>query len=292
MKTLLPLMTCIVTAGLFISGCGGTPEINPLLKEAKEYYDEAEKDSLIVVKAPVAFKEAEEELRRSQQLWKDGEDQELVAHHAYLARQKVAIARETAELNAAQDEVERVEAERQRVLIEARRAEAVAAEQRAEKALAQARKEQMEAERARKRVEELARIVDEMEAQQTKRGLVLTLGNVLFDFGEATLKPGGIRAVEKLVDFLRDYPERRVMVEGFTDNIGPSDYNKKLSLQRAEAVKQAMVQEGIAPGRIEVRGYGERFPVAGNNTEAGRQNNRRVEIVISDGEGYIPERGV
>lgn len=53
-----------------------------------------------------------------------------------------------------------------------------------------------------------------------------------------------------------------------------------------------MVQEGIAPGRIEVRGYGERFPVAGNNTEAGRQNNRRVEIVISDGEGYIPERGV
>lgn len=292
MKKLSKFIASAIFAIGFISGCGGTPEVNPLLEEAKEHYSKVENDSLIVVKAPVALKEAEEELKRSLQLWEDGEDRELVTHHAYLAKQRVAIARETAELNAAQDEVERVEAERQRVLIEARRAEALAAEQRAEEALAQVRQERMEAESARKLAEELARRVDELEAQQTKRGLVLTLGNVLFDFDRASLKSGGIRAVEKLVGFLREYPNRSVMIEGFTDNVGSASYNKELSRRRAEAVQQAMIEEGIDPGRIKVRGYGERFPVANNNTEAGRQNNRRVEVVISDKEGYVPERDV
>lgn len=273
-----------------IEGCGGPPEQNPLLQEAKSKYHQAEKDSLIVTKAPVALKEAEELLEKSEQLWQEEADEELVSHYAYISKQKVAIARETAELNAAQDEVERAESQRQKVLIQARRAEALAAEKRAEEALSQAKKERREAEQARKRAEELARRVNELEAQQTERGLVLTLGDVLFDFDKASLKPGGERAATNLAQFLKEYPERNVMIEGFTDTIGPTDYNRQLSRRRANAVKQALLNKGIQPSRIRIRGYGEKYPVASNSTEAGRQQNRRVEVIISDKEGRIDER--
>lgn len=270
--------------------CGGTPDKNPFLVEVETIYRQAEQDSMIVSKAPVALKEAEESLQRSQSLWQDGEDPELVEHYAYMTKQKVAIARETAELNAAQDEVERAETRRQRVLIEARRVEAELAEQRAEEALAQARKEKEEAAEARRRAEELSEKINELEARQTERGIVLTLGDVLFDFDMATLKSGGIRAVEKLSLFLEEYPERNVLIEGYTDTIGSEEYNRQLSQRRANAVRRALTDRGISDSRIEIRGYGEQYPVATNDTEAGRQRNRRVEVVISDSEGDVVER--
>lgn len=271
-------------------GCAGTPDKNPLLEKARTDFQQAENDSMIVTKAPVALKEAEEALEKSEGLWQDKAAMELVTHHAYIAKQKVAIARETAELNAAQDEVERAETERQRVLIEARKAEAEAAEQRADEALSEARKERKEAELARQRAEQLAKRVNELEARQTERGLVLTLGDVLFDFNEATLKPGGERAVSELTKFLKEYPERTVMIEGFTDSIGSESYNKELSRRRADAVRMELNANGISSGRIQIRGYGESFPVASNNNEAGRQRNRRVEVIISDKDGNIDER--
>lgn len=275
---------------MLLMGCGGPPENNPLLEEARQRFQEAENDSLIVTNAPVALKEAEESLQRSEQLKSEGADEALVSHHAYISKQKVAIARETAELNAAQDEVERAESQRQKVLIEARRAEAIAAEKRAEEALSQAKKERREAERARKRANELAERVNELEAQQTERGLVLTLGDVLFDFDEATLKPGGERAAGNLAQFLKEYPERNILIEGFTDTIGPADYNRELSRRRANAVRKELMSLGISSSRIRIRGYGERYPVASNETEAGRQQNRRVEVIISDRSGNIDER--
>ena len=273
-----------------MTGCGGPPEDNPLLKEARSNFQKAEKDSAIVTNAPVALKEAEEALQESERLWEEKADKELVDHHAYIAKQKVEIARETAKLNAAQDEVERAESRRQKVLIEARKAEAIAAERRAEEALSQAEKERREAEKARKRAEELAERVNKLEAERTERGLVLTLGDVLFDFDKASLKSGGERAVEKLAQFMKEYPNRNVMIEGFTDTVGPADYNKQLSRRRANSVRQALQNKGISSSRIQVRGYGERYPVASNNTEAGRQQNRRVEVIISDAEGNIDER--
>lgn len=273
-----------------VIGCGGPPEDNPLLKEAKSNFQEAENDSVIVTNAPVALKEAEEALQESEQLWEEKADKELVDHHAYIAKQKVAIARETAKLNAAQDEVERAESQRQKVLIKARRAEAIAAEKRAEEALSQAEKERREAEQARQRAEELAERVNKLEAERTERGLVLTLGDVLFDFDKATLKPGGERAVDKLAQFMQEYPDRNVMIEGFTDSVGPEDYNEQLSRERANSVRRALLNKGISSSRIQIRGYGERYPVASNETEAGRQQNRRVEVIISGKDGEIDER--
>ncbi len=284
------LNACFILSVFIMLGCGGPPEDNPLLKEAINHFHEAENDSTIVMNAPVALKEAEEALQESERLWEEKADKELVDHHAYIAKQKVAIARETAELNAAQDEVERAESQRQQVLIGARKAEAIAAEKRAEEALSQAEKERREAEKARKRAEELAERVNKLEAERTERGLVLTLGDVLFDFDKATLKSGGERAVEKLAQFMEEYPNRNVMIEGFTDTVGPANYNEKLSRQRANSVRQALLNKGISSSRIQIRGYGEKYPVASNNTEAGRQQNRRVEVIISDSEGDIDER--
>src|SRR6056297_3473763 len=251
---------------LLLTACSGPLAMNPLLEEAESEFETASQDSSILVYAPVALVEAEEELERSRSLWEAEADRTLVDHHAYLAKQKTAIARETANLNQAQVEIERAEPERQRVLIDIRRDQAQRAEQRAEQALEEARREREEAERARQRAEELADRVNELEAQQTERGLVLTLGDVLFDFDKASLKPGGERAAGNLAQFLKEYPERNVMIEGFTDTVGPADYNKQLSRRRAKAVKQALLNKGIQSSRVRIRGYGEKYPVASNDT--------------------------
>ena len=280
---LLPLI-------LLFAACGGPPADNPLLDEATEKFDSASGDSTIVMFAPVALKEAEEELQLSRELWEAKEDKVYVDHHAYMAIQKTAIAQETAAMNAAQNEIGRAESERQQVLLEIRRSDAERAEERARLALEEAQREREAAEEARREARELANRVDELEASQTERGLVLTLGDVLFDFDEATLSPGGMRSVRELASFLDEYPERNVLIEGYTDNIGAEAYNLTLSERRADAVKDELLEQGIVQDRIQTRGYGVEYPVTSNATEAGRQQNRRVEVIISDQEGNIIER--
>jgi outer membrane protein OmpA-like peptidoglycan-associated protein len=134
--------------------------------------------------------------------------------------------------------------------------------------------------------EELA----ELEAQKTERGLVLTLGDVLFDVDEASLKAGATQSLSRLVTFLKEYPDRQVLVEGHTDSTGTEQYNLGLSQRRADSVVQFLTLNGIAPERAIARGYGKAYPVAGNETASGRQRNRRVEIVILDpGETAVEE---
>ena len=268
---------------LLIAGCGGPPRANPALTEARDAYSTAANDPAIVSNAPVALQEAEEALRRAMIVWEENEDADDVTHYAYLARQRVRIAEQVAKLNASQKEVEQARNERQQVVLEARAAEAERAQREAEAARA-------EAEAALTRANELASQVDDLEAELTRRGLVLTLGDVLFDTGQATLKSGAERTIGALVTFLNENPERNVLIEGFTDSVGSDELNLGLSQRRADAVRTALVERGIAGTRIRTHGYGKSFPVASNDTPAGRQQNRRVEIVISDPGGTIPER--
>ncbi|MDR2861529.1 MAG: OmpA family protein [Syntrophobacterales bacterium] len=106
-------------------------------------------------------------------------------------------------------------------------------------------------------------------------------GDVAFDTNSATVKPGFHSEINRVATVLNQYPNTVMRIEGHTDNVGAEAYNMDLSIRRANAVKTMLVQRGVADGRMEVLGFGPSMPVANNNTEAGRQMNRRVEIRIA-----------
>ncbi|MEO8343014.1 MAG: OmpA family protein, partial [Gallionella sp.] len=107
--------------------------------------------------------------------------------------------------------------------------------------------------------------------------------------GQAELKSRGMRSVQKLGDFLKQYPERKVLIEGYTDSKGSTRHNQALSERRAKAVRAALMDAGVSGDRITTRGYGKDFPVTDNNNAANRQLNRRVEIILSDDNGDLPD---
>lgn len=127
--------------------------------------------------------------------------------------------------------------------------------------------------------------VDALKAKPTDRGLVLTLGDVLFETGSANLSSGAARNMDRLVQFLTDHPERLVQIDGFTDSIGTDSFNQDLSQRRADAVRFQLVSRGISSTRIGTQGYGKAYPVASNSESSGRQLNRRVEVVIGADSG-------
>jgi outer membrane protein OmpA-like peptidoglycan-associated protein len=279
-----------------------------MLEQARAAYNAARNDPLVVENAPLELAKAEEKLLTAQELWEEEAEKAEVDHYSYLSRQQTAIAREAAQLQIAQKAVEDAEAQRVRVLLDVRAREAEAARQQTQATQRQLEEARMRAdeqasmartrelEEARKEAE-LARLkavgleaeLSELKARPSERGMVVTLGDVLFDLDKSELNPGANLVMNRLSDFLKKHGERRILVEGFTDSTGAEDYNKQLSERRARSVRQALMDRGIAGDRIEVRGYGEQFPVATNETIAGRQQNRRVEIVFSDQEGKLPD---
>jgi outer membrane protein OmpA-like peptidoglycan-associated protein len=275
---------------IFMIGCGGPPANNPLLTSATSEYNKAEQDTMVVKYAPVALKEAEETLEKSRSLWSAKADKSAVDHYAYLAQQRTLIAIQTAQLNAANSELSRSEVERQQVLLDVRRSEADRSEARARSAQQDAQSERALADEARRQAEILAERVRELEARPTDRGLVLTLGDVLFETGKSNMRSEAMKSIDDLVKFLIEYPERNILIEGFTDNIGSESFNMDLSRDRANSVKSELVSRRIAASRISTIGYGLQHPVANNSSDAGRQQNRRVEIIISDQDGVVRGR--
>ena len=222
---------------------------------------------------------------------------EVRTAEAEAARRRAETARREAEAAQAEAAEQRRQAEMQRREAEEERRRAEQANREAQQAQSEAQRAQREAEAARAeaaaalaRAQELASRISELEANQTERGLVLTLGDVLFDTGRSELKPGSVRAIDQLAQFLSEYPNRNVLIEGFTDITGREETNQALSERRAAAVQAALVAKGVAPARIQTVGYGIRYPRASNDNAAGRQLNRRVEVVISDESGVIPAR--
>lgn len=128
----------------------------------------------------------------------------------------------------------------------------------------------------------LRRQIDELLARETDRRLALTLGDLLFAFDSARLKTGTARTLDRLVGFLNQYPDRTVAIEGHTDDVGSVDYNDRLSQRRAGSVKSYLVQQGIAPERLTASGMGQDRPLTSNGSDSGRQQNRRVELIIEN----------
>ena len=121
-----------------------------------------------------------------------------------------------------------------------------------------------------------------MNAKQTERGTLVTFGDVLFQFGKSDLQPNGMRNINTLAEYLIQNPDRKVIVEGYTDSVGSAAFNQTLSERRADAVRNALVRKGVDPTRIVAQGYGKEYPVASNATDSGRAQNRRVEVTISN----------
>lgn len=118
----------------------------------------------------------------------------------------------------------------------------------------------------------------------------MTFGDVLFDTGKADLKYGSQRTVQQLAQYLSDNPERKVRIEGFTDEVGGDAFNQRLSEHRAESVALALTQLGVSADRLRTKGYGKQFPIADNGNAHSRQMNRRVEVIISYGSSAVGTR--
>jgi len=135
---------------------------------------------------------------------------------------------------------------------------------------------------ARSQLDDLRSKLTELQTKKTERGLVITLGDVLFEVDKADIKAGAMRSLNQLAVALRDDPNARVAIEGHTDSTGSRAHNMDLSDRRAESVKSYLVSNGVDFSHITTRGLGPDYPVASNNTTAGRQQNRRVEVIIND----------
>jgi len=249
----------LAASGLYLSACSSTPT-NDELDAAHASYDTLKANSKAGTLATVELKEADDALKSADKALE--EDKDNAKHKIYLASQSVAIAEQAFNRKLAEQSLTQTNDQRDKLLLAARTAEA----DRAKAAL------------------------KDLQAKSTDRGIVMTLGDVMFDVGKANLKPGGTRVVDKLAGFLGENPQRTVAVEGFTDSTGAEEYNQELSERRAEAVKAALIRSGTDPGRVAIQGYGEEYPVAGNESSSGRQLNRRVEIVLSDETGKVAPR--
>ena len=269
----------MVGGSLLGGGCtAGSPPV--ALEQARAAYAQAQQTPQVVAQAPVALQEAGQALQRAERVWTEEHDSEEVSHLAYLAQQRVEIAKTQTEKKLAEASMQQANQERERVVVEARTREAQSARQEAAQAQQQAQAATAQAQAATAQAQQLQQELANLQAKQTDRGLVLTLGDVLFETGKADLRAGALRNLYPLVTFLHKYPERQVMIEGHTDNVGSDAYNLELSQRRADAVRAFLLQNGVAASQITTRGYGKTVPVAPNDTEAGRQQNRRVEIII------------
>ncbi len=191
---------------------------------------------------------------------------------------RLAAERQRVEADAARLAAERAKSDAQTAMdrLAAERADAEARAQAAAQNAEQAERERAE---LRERLQQQLSII--LETRESARGLIVNMSDVLFDTDRATLKPGAREKLAKVAGVLLTYPGLDIEVEGHTDSVGSDEYNQDLSERRAATVRNYLVSQGIPRETIDAMGFGESRPVVGNETAAGRQQNRRVELVVS-----------
>lgn len=223
-------------------------------------------------------KDRKEVITYAREAVQTSEDARIITIRKIKAEDEVATvkAREDAEQQAQQQAAQRAQAE-----AEAREAAARAAEARAAKEAAEQQAQQASQQTAQMRERLKQQLNQVLQTQETARGLIVNMSDVLFDFNKYTLKSEAREKLAKVSGILQAYPGLKLQVEGYTDNIGTDDYNQKLSEQRADGVRDYLVSQGVQQDNISAEGYGKTHPIADNTTNSGRAQNRRVELVVS-----------
>jgi outer membrane protein OmpA-like peptidoglycan-associated protein len=293
-------------AAVMLGACATTPQHNDMLEHARVVVSNAQSNPNVAGEARADLATAVAALNRGDTLLKEGKPTFEVDHEAYIAERFGLAAERGADMAVSEKAIADANDRRNAVLLAARehevshanaiaqtktleadaaRSNAAMSAQEADAARSNAAMSAQEAAAAQQRSQELEAALTDLQAKKTDRGLVITLGDVLFATGQADLKSGARHSLGKLSAFLQQYPDRTVQIEGFTDSVGSDDYNQGLSERRADAVRDALTGMGIASDRIRTRGLGKSSPVAGNDTATGRQQNRRVEVIISEADG-------
>lgn len=291
------LIAGTLLTGLLLGACATTPTPPPALVEARTTVRSAELDPAVQANAPLELKRANDSLARADALLAKGASTAEVSSAAYVASQQAKTAQAIAQAKSNDNAVGSAQVERERARADVRTADA----QRAQAQAGAARQQTAAAEQqtaiaqgnaaaAQQQTAQLQQRLNELQARQTERGMLVTLGDVLFEFNRADVKPAAQASLRKLADFLQQYPARHVLIEGYTDNVGAPGYNEALSRRRAEAVDSALAGMGVASQRMATAGYGEEFPIAANSSETNRALNRRVEVYIAENDQPVRSR--
>jgi outer membrane protein OmpA-like peptidoglycan-associated protein len=237
-----------------LSACSTTPE-KPIaeLETARAVVPQVEASPRAGVAAE-NISVARKSLDTANKLVTSGGNVDDIRFQATVATMNAQIANERILTANAKDELAAGEVERQKVVLAARERERASLEQE----------------------------LKDLQMKKTDRGLVLTLGDVLFDTGKATLKPGAYATVDRLANALKEDSSRKVLIEGHTDSTGSPEFNQMLSQNRAQSVQAALMERGVPGNQTSVVGKGQGSPIASNSTAAGRQQNRRVEMIFTE----------
>lgn len=253
------MLPTLLALSIGLVACASQP--NPNLESARSNFSSLQGDPQASKLAALETKEAKEWLDKADKAYMNDADEKKVDQLAYLTNQRVEVAKQTIALRQAEDELKNASSMRAQALLDARDAQ----------------------------IRKLQDSLKDLNTKQTERGTLVTFGDVLFDFNKAELKSSAYPNITQLARFLQENPERKVIVEGYTDSVGSASYNQSLSERRANAVRMALVRAGVDPARIVAQGYGKEYPVADNATDSGRAQNRRVEVTISnDNQPVVP----
>ncbi|MFA5982927.1 MAG: OmpA family protein [Methylococcaceae bacterium] len=252
----------LVSSYSFLAGCATSH--NPALEQAQAEIANLQSNPEIATNAPVALYEAKKALTKAESAWDATEDDVKVNHLAYIAKRRAEITQYTANRNMNEAQQKALEEQRQQLALNSKT------------------KDIKQAQNKVKMLEDELMKMKELKPEKTERGLVLTLGDVLFATGKAQLTAGASNNLFKLTTFLNENTDRNILIEGHTDSVGSEDMNLRLSLRRADAVTGFLARNGVDRLRITTKGYGELYPVASNDNATGRQLNRRVELIVLD----------
>lgn len=258
-----------------MAACASAPQRSEQLEQARAEIQTLSQDPLAQQSAGKDLEAARKALQDAEDALRQKRPPAVVDHYAYLAKRHAEAGEARVSEAHSRQEVARAQEERNKILMESRTREAQNAE--------------AQTQNARNQLANAQQQLADLQARQTDRGVVVTLGDVLFDTGQATLKPGADLAINRLATYLSANPHTKVLIEGHTDGRGSDAYNEALSERRANAVAVALETRGIPADQVQPVGRGKGYPVASNDTPEGRQQNRRVEIVFSDESGRFAQ---